>query len=40
MTDAVNIAQRFVTNPEDVVTMLSLQGSQQVILKVKVAEID
>jgi len=38
--DAVRIAERFVTDPALVTNMLKVAGSQQVILQVKVAEID
>jgi len=37
---AANIAQRFVTAPANVHNMLKVTGSQQVILKVRVAEMD
>ena len=39
LTDAVTIARRFAADDASVINMLSLQGSQQVILQVKVAEI-
>jgi len=38
--NAVNIASRFVGEPANVVNMMSVIGGQQVILKVRVAEID
>ncbi|MCH7936975.1 MAG: type II and III secretion system protein family protein [Proteobacteria bacterium] len=38
--DAVNIATRFVGEPANVVNMISVIGGQQVILKVRVAEVD
>lgn len=37
---AVEIAQRFVSEAADITNLLSVSGSQQVILQVKVAEID
>lgn len=39
-TDAVRIAERFVGRPEFVTNLLKVEGSQQVILQVRVAEID
>lgn len=39
-SSAMNIAQRFVANPANVHNMLKVTGSQQVILKVRVAEMD
>ena len=40
VANAVNIASRFVGEPANVVNMMSVIGGQQVILKVRVAEID
>ncbi len=39
MASAVSIVQRFAADPANVINMLSLQGSQQVILQVRVAEM-
>ena len=38
--NAVNIVGRFVSEPANVVNMMSVIGGQQVILKVRVAEVD
>ena len=39
-SNAVNIAVRFVADPSNIVNMMTISGSQQVILKVRVAEMD
>ncbi|MCP4395032.1 MAG: type II and III secretion system protein family protein [Alphaproteobacteria bacterium] len=38
-TNAVSLSRAFVENPSNVVNMLTVKGEQQVLLKVKVAEI-
>ena len=39
-SNAVNIAVRFVAEPANIVNMMTISGSQQVILQVRVAEMD